>query len=235
MIKQEFLYINNKFEDSKRAVIVLPEIYGVTDFIENTVDKFADKFEALSFGLDFFYQLNMKPNKLDYKGDIEKAMGLMNQMGGEDFINIFNKSVDLIFEEYPNIQELIVCGFCFGGRLAFLSGVNPKVNKIISFYGAGSNKPFYKGKSAIDNLCEARESSKDLKVIGFFGTQDHMIPKEDSDLTLKKLDEAQINYIDRYFDTGHAFFNHDREMYSETSAKQAWEIIHTFVSLPIVI
>lgn len=231
----QYLYKSSKSSNSKTAIIVLPEIFGLTDFITSTTDRFAEEFKVSAYALDFFFQLTGEPNKFDYNSDegAQTGMDLMKKMTGEDFVNIFEQAVDHIVADLGGVEEIVVCGFCFGGRLAYLSSIETRVKKIISFYGAGANKPnYYSDSSAIEQLCEARSSDESLQVLSFYGAEDDSINQEDRDKTKKAMQEANISYHDIvYPDTGHAFFNNTRQsMYNEESANKAWREIIKFIS-----
>lgn len=215
------------------AVVILPEIFGITDFITSTADRFASEFNMPSFALDFFYQLTGEPNKFDYSNDMQKGIELMQKMRGEDFLTIFNSATDEIGAIYPNLQNLIVCGFCFGGRLAYVSGLNSKVNKIISFYGAGANEPNYvQNQSCIEALSSKRANDSSLSVLSLYGGSDQSIPQEDRAKTKDLLTDASIHYKQVvYADAGHAFFNKQRsQVYNAKASEQSWQTILEFIN-----
>lgn len=233
----DYLYesqYNSKASVLNTAVIVLPEIFGVTDFIASTADRFASECNIPSFALDFFYQLTGEPNKFDYSTDMQKGIELMQKMRGEDFLVIFNSAIEEISKTYPDVQNIIVCGFCFGGRLAYLAGLNDsRVNKIISFYGAGANQSNYiDGKSCIEALSSKRSGDTNLSVLSFYGGTDESIPIEDRHKTKSLFDATNINYQEVVcVEAGHAFFNNQRaQMYNRDASEHAWKTILYFIN-----
>lgn len=229
----EYLYEStHNFNNADTAVIVLPEIFGLTDFITGVADKFSNEFMMPAYALDFFYQLTGEPNKFDYSNDMQKGVELMQQMTGDDFLIIFNDAIEKIVTNYPSIQSLVVCGFCFGGRLAYLSGLNSKVNKIISFYGAGANEPNYiDGKSCIEALSVKRTNDSTLSILSLYGGNDTSILVEDRAKTKQLFTSENINYREViYADAGHAFFNNQRaQMYNSKASELAWQKIVEFI------
>lgn len=228
----KYLYKSSVESDSKTAVIVLPEIFGLTDFVTGVADRFAREFSTHAFALDFFYQLTGEPNKFDYEKDREKGHDLMQRMTGEDFVNIFEQAVDHIAAQIPGLESIVVCGFCFGGRLAYMSATESRVKKIISFYGAGANKPnYYSDNSAVELLCETRSNDESLSILSFFGEDDQSIPKSDREKTKQTIEAAGLSYKEVvYADTGHAFFNDARvAMYNKDSSRKAWQEIIKFI------
>lgn len=229
----DYIYKSPQSNNINKAIIILPEIYGLTDFICDTADRFASELEISSYALDFFYQLNHTPNKLDYDADAPKGIELMQKMKGIDFVEIFNSTVDIITKDMPELKSLAVCGFCFGGRLAYLAGANKKVSKVISFYGAGANTPSYiNDKSPIENLCSIRADDPYLSILSFYGSNDESITTYDREQTAQAIKNAGINYEEIVYDgAGHAFFNNQRpNMYNESASVQAWQRVKEFLS-----
>lgn len=229
-MNKPYLYANTKHEAAK-AVIVLPEIFGITDFIKSVTDRFAQEFGVPAFALDHFYSVTGKAEVFDYYGDYTRNMEIMNSMKGEDFYKLFTQALDDIQAEYPNLKEFVVVGFCFGGRLAYLAGVDPRVSKAISFYGGQPHLPnYFEGKSPVEALADARRGGE-LQVLSFYGGQDESIPSEDRAKTKQQLNQAHINYIEQvYEDAGHAYFNDSRpERYIAEAANQSWEVVKSFL------
>lgn len=229
-MNKPYLYSNTKHQ-ATRAVIVLPEIFGITDFIKNVTNRFADEFSLPAFALDHFYSVTGKVEVFDYYGDYSRNMEIMNTMKGEDFYKLFQQALEAIQDEHPNITEFIVVGFCFGGRLAFLAGMDERVSKVISFYGGQSHLPnYYDGKSPIEALTNVREGSN-LEVLAFYGGQDESIPAEDRAKTKQLLAAAKIKNVEKVYElAGHAYFNDSRaERYNADAAKESWEVIKDFI------
>jgi carboxymethylenebutenolidase len=232
-MSKPFLYENTKhIKDSNSAVIVLPEIFGVTHGIKEITDRFADEFKTAAFALDFFYPLTGEPNSFDYETEGQKGFELMKKLSAEDFNKLFEEAIDYIVKAYPEIEEFTVVGFCFGGRLAYLSGLNKKVTKIISFYGGNANAPYFNEKSVTEALAEARKDDDELQVLALFGSEDQSIPDEEIKKTIATLTDDDVNFEFEAVvleDAGHAFFNHKRKNYHQPSAEKAWAKVTTFL------
>lgn len=228
----EYLYKSNKPSDPKRAILILPEIYGLKPFAKELADRCAVELGFTGYALDYFWALTHEPNDFDYQAGMARGIELMNQMSGELFMDLFSKAVERIKLEQPELERLAVVGFCFGGRLAYLSGVHDAVTDIISFYGAGSTKPdFYRGDSAISATVRARQGMQDLRVLGLFGEDDDSIPEEDRKAILEVLQGAGISVAIHEYAAGHAFFNADRtDRYVGEAAGQAWSDVRAWLS-----
>ncbi len=230
----DYLYESkNNSNNSSTAVIILPEIFGLTDFITGVADRFAVQFGVSAFALDFFYQLNHTANKFDYETEMQKGVELMQQMRGDDFLMIFNEAIKNIASSHPNISRIVVCGFCFGGRLAYLAGLNDKVDKIISFYGAGANQPNYiNDNTCIGALSAKRENDSKLSILSLYGGLDDSISIADRDKTKDSLIKSGIKYQEVVYEqSGHAFFNDQRpQVYNASAATDAWNKIVEFMN-----
>jgi carboxymethylenebutenolidase len=215
---------------SSNAIVMLPDIWGQTAYANDTAAQFAARLSSPVYVLDYFYQLTGQVNNFDPQADQAIATGLMAKMTGQDFLNIFTKAVEEISSSQPQLKSIIVIGFCFGGRLAYLSGLNSKVKKIVSFYGAGGHTPsYYQDKTPIEVLCEARKEDESLDVLSFYGNKDGSIPEADRQLTSQSFKNARINYTEKIYDAGHAYFQPARDSYDELSAVASWQDLQKFI------
>jgi len=227
----EHLYQSSKNPDqSVRAVVVLPEIFGMNKFITATTDRLAEELGVKAFALDHFFPVTGKSQVYSYD-DHDKPMQTMQQLTGQQFMDLFKASLDEISNNNPDIKEFVVVGFCFGGKLAFLAATDKRVSKVCSFYGSRSvDAGFYQDKSTVQALVDARREDSSLSVLGLFGESDPTIPPEARAETKKLLTEAQISYEEKVYDAGHAFMNFERaNLYSEPAAKQAWADVTAFL------
>jgi len=232
-MNKPYLYTNTAHytQESTKAVIVLPEIFGITDFIKGVTDRIAEEFSLPAFALDHFYSVTGEAEVFDYYGDYSRNMEIMNSMKGEDFYKLFQQALSGIQAEYPTVTEFIVVGFCFGGRLAYLAGMDERVSKVVSFYGGQPHLPnCFDGKSPVEALVDVRGGSR-LKVLAFYGGKDESIPAEDRTETKELLERAKIDYSEKVYEqAGHAYFNDSRlERYNADDAKESWEVIKDFI------
>ncbi len=216
--------------DSQDAIVILPDIWGVTNYSLGTMASMAKKYARPCYLLDYFYQLTGVPSKFEPDVDGAKATGLMDKLSGEDFIKIFSSALVEIKQSQPSLESVTVVGFCFGGRLAYLTGLSNQVNKIVSFYGAGARRAnYYQGKTAIGALCQARANDTSLAVLAFYGTQDPSIPESDRKLTQQLLLSAGIVYRQSLHNANHAYFQPGRPSYDSASAQASWAILDAFM------
>lgn len=221
---------NSKFIKGASAIIVMPDIFGITDYAITTMQEFAVVLQKPVYMFDYFYTLTNKPSKFSPE-DPGEAVDLMQKMRGEDFVPAFRQVLGEIKVENPSIKEFTVIGFCFAGRLAYLTGLEKTVTKIVSFYGAGAHTPnYYQGNSPIEMLANTRQNDKNLSVISFYGTQDESIPSEDRVQTMQALQKAKINYLAKEYTAGHAYFQKGRPNYNDEAAKTSWQNLKNFLN-----
>jgi carboxymethylenebutenolidase len=227
----DYLKLFSPNPDAAQIIIMLPDIWSQTPYSADTATQFAQKFSMPVYMLDYFYQLTGKANNFNPQNDQAIAPDLMAKMNGEDFINIFNKALEDIKSNQPKLESITVIGFCFGGRLAYLSGLSSEVKNIVAFYGAGAHTDnYYGGKTPVEALCEIRRNDQSLQVLSFYGSQDGSIPQADRQLTAKAFKGAGINYTEKAYDAGHAYFQPGRaEMYNEAAANASWVDLENFI------
>jgi carboxymethylenebutenolidase len=227
----DYLKIISSNQNSPQALVVLPDIWSQTSYSIDTATQFANRFGLPVYLLDYFYELTGRSNNFNPQADRTLATDLMARMTGEDFVDIFNKALADIKTAQPRLEAMAVVGFCFGGRLAYLSGLSSEVKKIISFYGAGANNSnYYEGKTPIEALCEIRHADESFKVLSFYGSKDGSIPEADRELTAQSFKNAGISYTEKVYNAGHAYFQPGRaDMYNETAANASWNDLDAFI------
>jgi len=216
MIDLPYLYKSNKISSSNKILLVLPDIFGFNSVNIELFDELSVLTRYKTFGLNYFYQITNSSVDLDPETQIQEAIKLMQEFKGEDFIEILNNSVDVLKKEFTDLVEIVVCGFCFGGRLALLSATNTNVNKIVSFYGAGVHKPdFYANQSVGQVLENGSRFLKYQEFLCFYGGQDQSITPQEREVTFELLLAQSKSFREIvYPNVGHAFFNKGRSNFA---------------------
>jgi dienelactone hydrolase len=230
MLKQSNLITSQlEFLQADQAVIILPEIFGLNNFIQQTIDNLSLKLNLPVFGLDIFSPV-LGQRKITSYANFSVGAELKNKLTSELFISLLKENLDLIQTKYPQIQTFSVLGFCFGGRLAYLSGLDNRINKIVACYGSGMNSPYYRDLTSIEALAKERQFDHNLRVLSIFGSQDFSISGEDKNVIIAKMLEAEIDYSQIIVPAGHAFLNFERpEVYNPLISNQVWPDIYNFL------
>src|SRR3989344_476529 len=176
-MNQPYIFESNKNSElgGSDAVIMLPDIYGQTDYSKRSVEEFTDAFKKAVFMLDYFYLITNKVNNFT-EVDRGKAHSLMQNFKGDDFVTFFKKVLGEIKEVYPAITQFIVIGFCFGGRLANIAGGEDRVCKSPT-----------KTKTNYDKLCNRR--------IYFFNFSQNFFEKSYKIITFKILHKRMCFFL----------------------------------------
>lgn len=231
-MNQPYIYESNKNQEvtnSTEAIVVLPDIYCQTDYAKNTINEFAEEFGKPVFMLDYFYIGTNHANCFGEQ-DRDQVHQLMESLIGDQFVEFFQKAITEIQQAYPSITQIIVIGFCFGGRLAYIAGGEVEVVTVVSFYGAGAHAPNYvAGQTPIQYLVSKRADDSGFKVISFYGSQDDSIPLIDREQTKVELGAANISYQGHEYDAGHAYFQEGRPNFNKAANSLSWEVLRKII------
>lgn len=230
MLKQSNLISSQlEFLKADKAVIILPEIFGLNNFIQQTIDTLSLKLNLPVFGLDIFFPILGQRKTTSYS-NFGTAAELKSKLRPEEFLSLLKENLDLIQTKYPQIKTFSVLGFCFGGRLAYLSGLDNRINKIVACYGSGMNSPYFNKLTSVEALAKERKFDHQLRVLSIFGSQDFSISDEDKNLVIAKMLESEIDYSQIVVPAGHAFLNFERpEVYNPLISNQVWPDIYNFL------
>jgi carboxymethylenebutenolidase len=210
----------------KGGLIVIHEIWGLVDHIEEVTDRFAAQ-GYVSYAPDILSKAGMTPQAgqellaLMNDPDEEKrvtAQPLMRERTapardpeyGGWAVGALQQVLDELAEQPGVNGRLAVLGFCFGGTYSFaLAAADPRIKAAVPFYGA---PPELDKVGAIG-----------CPVLAFYGDQDERLmaglPEVESAMTAAGVDfTAQV-----YPGAGHAFFNDAGPRYDAAAAGDAWQ------------
>jgi len=142
------------------AVLVIQEIFGVTDWLRSLCDELAEN-GVIAIAPDF-----LNGQKFEDGDAASKAVSAVTQ---DQVKAVLNATADYALTIPACNGTLAVCGFCRGGGWAFMyANENPKLKATYSFYGAPPQSPDQAGNIR-------------CPVYGFYGENDErvnaMIPK----------------------------------------------------------
>ena len=113
-----------------------------------------------------------------------------------------------------------VVGFCFGGRVTFLTALRRRLGAAVGFYGGGIVTQTF---PAFPPLIEEADALA-TPWLGLFGDLDESISVADVErLTAALADDAPVaTEVVRYADADHGFHCDARPSYHEASATDGW-------------
>jgi carboxymethylenebutenolidase len=192
------------------GLLVIQEWWGLDQQTKSIADRFAE-IGYLAFSPDVYR------GELAQLGDHEKAMSLMQKYGAgapEDVKNIFDA-----LKQHPDCSGKIgSVGFCFGGRMSLVLGINRPLDAVCTFYGGGMQQIF-------DQMKTLR-----APVLGLFGDNDQSIPVGTVEQFDQLLDTLGLEHeVIIYPNSGHAFFrDSDPNVYKPEASQDAWDRVTKF-------
>lgn len=185
---------------ARGTVVIIQEIFGVTDHIKSVADRYA----ALGFRAwaPAFFDVLEKGLVLPYGEEgLQRGIELVGQLGWEWPVEIVKACAARA--ESPTA----VVGFCWGGSVAWLSSARIKpgqgLNACVGYYG--SKAPDFKNETP------------QLPVMLHFGEDDHGIPME----KVRALMNAQPQVPIELYKAGHGFNRDGSSSYNAEAAKLA--------------
>ncbi len=207
--------------DHHAGVIVLQEIWGVNAHIREVCDRFA-RLGYTAAAPDIFHRSTTAAGAprfeapyTDFRGR-EHAAKLTPEGVAADLLAVDQYLVKLL-EESTNDPRVAACGFCMGGRLAFVANALLPLRCAVSFYGGG----------IASHLELAAKQSGPLLL--FWAGRDAHISKEHRRQTADALEAAGKRFTE--INVGHAehgFFCNERASYDAEAAREAWGMITAF-------
>ena len=180
------------------GVVIAPDVRGLHRFYEELVERFASAgVHAIAF--DYFGRTAGTDRRTD---DFDYMPHVRQTTPKGVFADIAASRAHL--EKETKTRRTFVLGFCFGGRIAFLSSAEqPGPAGVVGFYGR-------LGKRENDPWPVPSEEARRMRapVLGLFGGDDAGIPATDIAAFKDALRTATVpRYIRTYPGAPHSFFD----------------------------
>jgi carboxymethylenebutenolidase len=189
------------------GVVVLQEIFGVTDSLKQTCD-FLAKRQFTAICPDLFW--SVEPDQVIPESDYERARGVRAKVDDSAVVKDIAAAIGFLRKHPACNGEVGVVGYCWGGLLAFLTAIEEEPYAAVGYYGVGIDK----------HLDKASKLSCPLML--HYGGQDQAAPPE----TVAKVRQGlkaspKPVTIYEYKDAGHAFARPGGAHYHHPSADLA--------------
>ncbi len=186
--------------ESKKAIILLHEWWGLTDNIKEIADAYAEE-GFIAIAPDLYH---LKTTK-----DPERAKKLMENLSSEDAVKMVTDTVTAARDKF-GLNHFGITGFCMGGTHAFQSACTVEgISAAVVFYGD----------------VPADDVLKKLTVPTVFisGKKDQWINTEMVSKLVEFSTANQLPVDSVAYDADHAFFNKTRkEVFDKAAAEDAW-------------
>ncbi|QWD73935.1 dienelactone hydrolase family protein [Polynucleobacter sp. TSB-Sco08W16] len=203
-------------------IIVVSEIFGVHEYIADVTRRFA-KLGYLAIAPEFFTRAG-DPNAYGTIAEIQT--NIVAKTPDTQVINDLQAALVWAGKNGGDLKRVGVTGFCWGGRITWLSATLPQVKAGVAWYGR------LVGEKTEGNPRHPVEIAAELKapVLGLYGGADTGISLESVEQMRAALAQAasknpaaKSSIIEVYPDTPHAFHADYRASYREGPAKDGWE------------
>jgi len=209
--------------DCKYVSIVLPEVFGINNWIRNFSEKLAQQNVAV-LALPLYGRT--APNlDLEYsEEDLKLGRHHKNLTTLRNIIEDVSAAINWVKEKYPK-KKISIIGFCFGGHAAVIASSLRGIESTFCFYGAGVTAPRKDTNFAPIDLLE--KVSGKLNFI--CGSSDDLISLEDRleiKKRFKKLDPLEERFI--YVEVkgaDHGFMCEERESFDKDASLIGWNLL----------
>ena len=208
---------------TKRAYIVLPEVFGVNAWVRSVADRLAAQgYPALAVPL---FARTAPDLELSYEpSDLAQGRSHKDATTAAQILSDVAVAIAWVRQRCPQ-AAIHVVGFCFGGHAAFLAATLPGVEQAFDFYGAGVNRMRPGGGEPSLNLLP--EVKAGLACV--FGTADPLISAEDREAireALRKADPAgqRLRFVE-YAGADHGFMCEARNSFHPLASAQGWRLL----------
>jgi len=203
-------------------IIVVCEIFGVHEYIADVTRRFA-KLGYLAIAPEFFTRAG---DPSEYGTITEIFTNIISKTSDQQVLGDLQAALVWAGKNGGDLQRVGVTGFCWGGRITWLSATLPQVRAGVAWYGR------LVGEKTTGNPLNPIDIANELKapVLGLYGAADAGISLESIEKMREALQKAasknpaaKASEFIIYPDTPHAFHADYRESYREGPAKDGWE------------
>jgi len=144
-----FAYVAEPLKRPAGAVVVIQEIFGVSDSLKAIADQVAG-WGFIAVAPDLFWRLEPRVNLSDRtQAEWDKAFALFNAFDQEKGVEDLNATLAAA-RQLPGCNGRAgTMGFCLGGRLAAMMAIRSDAECNVSFYGVGLEELFADGSAAV--------------------------------------------------------------------------------------
>ena len=193
-----------KSDDAIGNIVVIQEIFGITDHIQGVCHKFASNgYNVIAPAIYDRFERNIT---LDYT-QIEEGVGYKMKLSDDYAMSDIHAA-----QSYLGTKTAVF-GYCYGGMLTHIAASKLNFDCAVSYYGG----------MIADNYIDLKI---DIPIMYHFGENDHAIPMDAVDLIRNTYQDATLHV---YENAGHGFNCDMRADYHESSASLVLERTLEFI------
>ena len=186
------------------AVIAWSDVFQLTPPHLRMVERIAS-YGFVVVAPELYSKLEPSGTVLDFDRDRQRALDDAAKLD-PTWIDEERRAVidHVLAKSEVDRDRLAVCGWCFGGHLAFRAALEREVKAAACFYATGlHSRELGNNRGTADTLDRAGELHAGLLLV--WGTADPHIPEEGRRSIHRALSEAGARFQVRLFDAEHAF------------------------------
>ena len=192
-------YVAEPKGEAKGGIVVVQEIFGVTNHIKRVADQYAAKgYKAVAPAMFDRIERNLT---LEY-AEIQKGLEYMQQLKWPQTL----ADIEAAASEARTAGSAAVVGYCWGGTVAHVAASELDLDAAVSYYGGG--------------VAKMLDKKPRCPILYHFGDQDASIPLPDVE-KIKQANPASPLFV--YPGAGHGFNCDERASYSAKDAKVAFD------------
>jgi carboxymethylenebutenolidase len=192
-------YVAEPKGKAKGGVVVVQEIFGVTQHIQRVADQYAAQgYKAVAPAM---FDRIKRGITLDYK-DIQQGIAYMLELKWPNTL----ADLEAAATEARSAGSAAVVGYCWGGTVAHVAASELELDAAVSYYGGG--------------VAKMLDKQPRCPIVYHFGDQDHSIPLPDVEKIRGQYPDSTL-YV--YPGAQHGFNCDERASYSAPDAKAAFE------------
>lgn len=208
--------------DSPPGVLLHIEAFGVNAHMRTVAERYAAA-GYLAIVPDIYHG-----HTFDY-GDIENAIGAVRELDDRQVLGETEAALECLATEGAGGKPAVV-GYCMGGRLAFLAGLElgSRLSAVVSYYGGGIGPE--KDRLGRAPLIERAEELGTPILLHYGGKDQSIAPAEHARIAAALSKAGKRYAISVYPEAGHGFNCDERPSYDAEAAAEAWELTRTFLA-----
>jgi len=192
-------YVAEPKGEAKGGIVVVQEIFGVSDHIKRVADQYAAQgYKAVAPAM---FDRIKRGITLPYS-EIQQGLTYMRQLEWPSTL----ADIEAAIEEVRTAGSSAVVGFCWGGTVAHVAASDLDVDAAVSYYGGG--------------VAKMLDKQPRCPILYHFGDQDHSIPMADVEKITKTYPGSVVHV---YPGAQHGFNCDERASYSAADARLAFE------------
>ena len=192
------------------GIVVLQEIFGVTDYLKQRARDLAD-LGYVAMVPDLYWRMGsgiVLPE--DTQDGLQQAFGYLQKLDEPRAVDDAVAALEHVRSMPETGGKAGVLGFCMGGRLAYKVGATADPDVVVSYYGSGI-------------ASQLQDAAKlECPVVFHFGEADSYLPVAEAVQVREAFSGHPDTEVHMHAGAGHAFDNPSPMFHHAEASREAW-------------